>query len=381
MNAFTYRKTITASIGSFFRHQWAKALLYFLVLLGFGFFYYQPLQKQRLSPHADGGLIQYAIVRNIQNVTRLDFEGWNDRRIYYPNKNTLAFTDHYYLHSLIGFPYYLLTRDPMNTYNFIFVVQLLIAISGYYALARKVSNNTTAIIITAIYFVYLPAFLRKHPQINFYGFIPWIAFFVFQFVQKKEVKYLYWTALALLFQSLVGIYHQLFTFMVAPIFLAMVIFHLHKTSRLKEYLSMRIIVHFTLAIVMLGAVLFLVNFPYLEFKRTVGIVWPLELLRGGSSDAASYFDVDASVFIADLLGRKPLPVQANNFLGVTGTVALIASLVAVLLRLVFRVGTNRNLNIVYLCVSCFIVVWLFSLGPHLKIMGHDTGIRLPYYYL
>lgn len=96
-------------IGRFSRH----AFLYFAVLNLFCFWRFSLIEGHRLSTKGDDGLIQFAIINNIQKVLTLDFENWTNRRIYYPNKNTLAYTDHYYLHSLIGFPYYILTRDPL----------------------------------------------------------------------------------------------------------------------------------------------------------------------------------------------------------------------------------------------------------------------------
>ena len=103
-----------------------RAVLYFGVIASVILFKFSLFTGSRLEPEQDGGIIYYAIIDNIHKFSSLDFTQWTNRKIFYPHDNTLAYTEHYYVHSLIGFPYYILTRDPMETYDFIFFVQLML---------------------------------------------------------------------------------------------------------------------------------------------------------------------------------------------------------------------------------------------------------------
>jgi hypothetical protein len=145
------------------RKRFLPFLVYFVILLGFGLFSFRFLKGERITPNGDGGLICFRYTENIERFAHFDFRDWNNARIFYPNRYTFAYTDHFYLHSLIGLPYYLLTKDPLETYDFIFLIQLIIAITGFFLIAQKISNNLFAIVLSGLYFVYLPAILSRHP--------------------------------------------------------------------------------------------------------------------------------------------------------------------------------------------------------------------------
>ncbi len=261
-----------------------NAFLYFAVLIFFCFWRFNLFESHRLSPEKDGGLIQFAIIDNIHKVLELDFQNWTDRRIFYPHRETLAYTDHFYLHSIIGFPYYILTRDPLETYNFIYFAQLMIAATGYYFLARQMKAGTFAIIFSGIYFVYLPAFTDTHSQINFYGFVPWFVFFCMKFAETKKTKYIYLCGLVYVLQSLVGIYFQLFMFLITPIFLLFAAIHLHRIDKIRHLFKKEFVGPILITLLGTGGIILLVNLPYLEFKITVGTVRSLSSLIHYGSD-------------------------------------------------------------------------------------------------
>src|SRR5262249_3834350 len=149
--------------------------------------------------------------------------------------NTLAYTEPFYLHSIIGFPYYLLTHDPLDTYMFIFFVQLIIGITGYYFLARNFSSSLIAITLSGLYFVFLPTFYSAHPHINFYGFLPWFFFFLLQFFRTRESKYVYLTSLAFLLQASVGVYFQLFMLILAMALTPLILVYLLQDQKWKQF--------------------------------------------------------------------------------------------------------------------------------------------------
>ncbi|HKZ41679.1 MAG TPA: hypothetical protein VJ044_11990, partial [Candidatus Hodarchaeales archaeon] len=356
-NATTGMGGRISSLQRLLEKRWLHTVLYFWILFGFGLYTYKPYLRDTSGIYGDGGIIQYSIIRNIQNLRRLDFTNWTDRRIFYPHKNTLAYTDHYYVHSLIGLPYYLVTADPIDTSNFISCVQLLIAISGYYLLARKVSGSTTGIILSGLYFVYLPAFFQKHAHINLYGFTPWFVFFVIQFVQKREVKYLYLSGLAFLLQALVGVYLQLFMFMITPVFLLALAIHLQRAGLLREIFPPKKIMHLIIVLATVGATVLLVNLPYLKFKETVGAVRSLGAQKAGSADLASYLAPaprQGLYLLPEPFKKHMSRMREGLFLGVVGVVTLLASLLAAPILLFSRTVAKNNKYILYLCLLCLL---------------------------
>jgi len=356
--------------------------LYFVCIAAYGIFVLGYPKGGYLSPASDGGVIQYAILNNLQKVERHDFDHWRDRRIFYPNRNTLAYTEHFYLHSLIGAPYYFLTRNPEGTYVFILGIQLLIAITGFYFVAREISADLPALIASGLFFTYLPTFLRQHAQINFYGFVPWIVFFVLQFSKTGSARYIVLASLALLLQMLVGIYMELFSVVFCPLFLLIFGLYLHKKGRLRELFPLRNILVCIASGIVLVCVLFVVNKPYMDFRREIKKERSVANVDAFAPDPQKYFDPSSRLAMYPIIGKfwnksDRKPHETEIFLGFAGIIAFLAGCLVCL-----GVLWKRSVSpIVSCCILFLIMMGFFSLGPYLHINGRSTGIRMPYYYL
>ena len=342
----------------------------------------------RLSPYGDGGLILYIIVRNIQKLSRLDFSDWYELKIFYPMHNTLAFSDHFYLHSLIGLPYFLLTGDPFKTYNCIFVTQILIAALGIYLLSSKVTDKPYVTFTVGAFFCLSPAFLNKHPQINFYGFAPFILYFLWEFLERRRVYLLYLALLSCLLQVMVGIYLQIFTLFFLGALLLAIIINLLSRKRLGKYVTRTLVPHYIISLLVLFLFLFLLNRPYLIFRSETGVERGLETINYYSPDAiwgyllpfpkvSSVVYNPFSALAFQVFGKSPDALGRVLFLGY-----FVSLLLVVGLALLFSRGTKaRNKAILMPSFAFLFAMYLFSLGPWLKILGHQTRIPLPFFYL
>lgn len=356
--------------------------LYFIAIAAYGTFVLGYPRGGNLSPGSDGGVIQYAILNNLQKVERLDFDHWTDRRIFYPNKNTLSYTEHFYLHSLVGSPYYLLTHNPEGTYVFILGVQLLIAITGFYFVGRQISSDLPGLIASGLFFTYLPAFVHQHAQINFYGFLPWMVFFALQFSRTGRTRYVYLSSLALLLQMLVGIYWQVFSALFCPLFFLIFGLYVQKKGRLRPLFSQKNVLACIVSGVLLTGILLVVNKPYMDFRREIGKERTVSDVDEFAPDPLGYLSPSSRPMPYPLPGLRNRrndwkQGEIGMFLGFAGLIAFLAGCVECVMFL-----WKRSVSPVASCCVLFLILMgLFSLGPYLHMGGVSTEIRMPYYYL
>ncbi len=373
-----------------FLYNHKKGILFILVVLTVLFIFFRLPNNILLGTSGDSGIINYTIIDNIQKIKNGQFSELINRYIFYPESNTLAFTDSFLLHSLIGLPYYLLTNNVFGTYNFIFIVQILIAASGFYFLAKKFTKNIFLITFAGLFYLFLPAFIGTHPQINFYGFIPWMVFFVIEFIERKQIRFLYLSSLAFFLQALVGIYLQVFMFIFTPVFLFGAIYYLYRKRILKKFINKKILINIGLIIIILGILFFIINKPYLDFKSEYDTVrTPEEILFYAPHALLSYFLPNRTSAFGDVIKNifqipQPQSSEGNLFLGFTGVLLWIGSLVVVLISLIKPKlkKTLPNKTILFALIGFITLVWVLSLGTYLKFpLPGNVMIPLPYLLL
>jgi len=364
-----------------------KFLIYFCPLLLYGIFAFNLLSNSTLlQPSGDDGLIIYTIIRHIKKLSSLDFSNWFDMKIFFPNQNTIAYTDHFYLHSLIGAPFYLITKDALKTYDFIFFVQMIIGALGFYKLAQKFTTNTWIILISGFYFLYLPAFIFRHPQINFYAFLPWVFYYLIQFVKTRKIKFLYFATIFILLQLSVGIYLQLFFSLFLSLFFLISILYLKQKKKLGSFFTKKLILNYILSFSILLIVLVLINLPYILFKLKQDSYRSLNEVSLHSADIVqSYFTPNKHSSFYDFLDDIPKPQSPESylFIGVSGIFILMLSwLTSSLISLDKKfVRFIRSKHTLLICSIFLFLMFIFSLGPFLKINGLTTSIKLPYFLI
>ncbi len=338
-----------------------KFALFFAVIISFVLLQKPFLRGDSLQPHYDGAIIYYAVIDNIQKALALDFNDWTNRKIFYPHSNTLPYTEHFYVHSLIGAPFYALTRDPLKTMNFILFAQFIIAASGYYFVARQLRAGIVATILSSLYFLLLPSIASTHPHISFYSFIPWFVLFCLKLVETRQPRYVYLCGLAYVLQSAVGIYMQVFLLVITPIFILLGLFYLARMGRLRSFFGKDLLVAYLITLFATGTVMLLLNLPYMEFREISNVERSFNAVSQSGATLASF-----------LVGRP-------RSLGYSGITALVVSTVLLLLALARKVQIDR-LAILGFSLTMTFVVLVFSLGPVLNDAASWGIIKLPYYF-
>ncbi len=120
----------------------------------------------------------------------LTSEPWRvfDANIFYPERQTLAYSEANLLAGLIGAPAWLLTRNPYTTYNVAFLASFVLSFIATYYLVRYLTASRAAAGVTAILFTFCPyVFARTaHVQLLFIGTLPLVMLQFHRFIDDPS---------------------------------------------------------------------------------------------------------------------------------------------------------------------------------------------------
>lgn len=359
-----------------------KYKVHFLVLLTFIFITY--LYFPRLFSGFfttvetnDGRLVAALISWDIHKLVTDPFHIFQ-ANFFFPNKNVLAYTEHFIGAAFLGIPVWLFTGgNPAATFNFLMIFGYLSNAFVTFLLIRKLINKNAIAFLGAFINGYCSyrLFNIAHLQDIIVFYIPLCLLFFYHYFDSKKTKYLLGIGLCLFFQSLSSWYHMVFIFLM--FFLVTGYYFLNKriTNRdLKRIISTCIITF-----------IFIVPFaiPYLKQNQLANTAYSMSDIA--SADFGGYFIPSpytyGNQFFYNYWGvSKSRWTENFNFIGYA---ALLFAFLGIFK--VYRNGENKiktqfqKDNSVFLIIG--LVFFILSLGPYVVLNDRQTHIKLPYYYI
>ena len=97
-----------------------------------------------------------------------------DANIFYPHRDTLAYSENNVVAGVLGLPAYLLTGNPYATHNLSLLLGYALAFVGAYLLLRHVTGDTGAAIVGGIAFAFCPFMFARtaHIQLALFFALP-----------------------------------------------------------------------------------------------------------------------------------------------------------------------------------------------------------------
>lgn len=267
-----------------------------------------------------------------------------DTNIFYPEVNTLAFSDHLFGQTIFLFPLFFLIKNPLIVQNFYILSTFVLSAFGVYLLTKYLTNSQPASFTAGLIYsfsLYHFDHLGQVPTTS----IQWLPFaFLYLFKSFNSNKtshfFLFWLFFSLNFLS--TIYYGIFLTLAVGLFILLKIKDSQKTIVKLLFFSLPFIVLLTIT-----------SYPYVrfhleqpEFKRTL--------------EESSW----RSANVSDYLRRIPTNHDRALF---PGTVTLILTAGSLFIR-------KKKFPQLYF-ISLLIFSFILSLGPE------KWGIKLPYYYL
>lgn len=202
--------------------------------------------------------IQSFVVNNLTNP--IDFFNSN---IFYPYKNSLAYSDLFITSSLISFIPLWLYEEPITAVNFTLFSSLIMLGFSTFFLSYYITRNFLASLISGLLIMFSPATLDKkvHLQILSIFWIPFSITFFFHFLKTRESKFFALSMIFFVLQTLNSFlpgYFLIFFFSIVTI-----LYFLFERKVLKELLNKN-----NFLILIIGfAVLIPFVVPYLNVSR------------------------------------------------------------------------------------------------------------------
>ena len=135
-----------------------------------------------------------------------------DGNVFYPAPLTLAYSDHLIAQAIQIFPVWLVSGNPILSYNLLFLSTFVLSGLGMYLLARELTGNATAAFVAGLVFAFAPYRLPQssHLQVLSSQWMPFVLYGVTRYFESRRRRPLAGAALALVLQNLSSGYHLLF---------------------------------------------------------------------------------------------------------------------------------------------------------------------------
>lgn len=292
-----------------------------------------------------------------------------DAPIFHPERRTLTYMDHLLGEAVLGAPVFTLTGNHAAGYNFVFLLGFVLSAWTMYRLVRWLGVSRPGSFLCGYLFAMSPYRLCNLVDLNLLQtqFLPLGMLFGLRFARERRSRDLWGATLTLAVQAYFAWYY---VFLLATIY-ATVLAHALAVRRIgwRDLITPR-----TAAALLVAALLILpVAYPYWmeraaapDFRRTI---------HQSTLYAADPFDyLRVNVFN-----------RTRGFIGpLSGDLAYWPGLVTIVLATLGIVAWRRmpgRGGEAGIAALVALVGFVLSLGPFLRLAGHQTAIQLPFVLL
>ncbi len=293
--------------------------------------------------------------------------------IYFPYKNTLAYSDLMLIPSIMVSPVFYLTRNPVITVNALLFLLLALDAFAMFLLAKQLTKNTLAAILAGFFYTFSAYHLAQigHIQLHADAFMLLMLMYLHKWLNDNKPKYMVLAALMLFLEALSSWYYAIYAGILFLLFFGF--FFIFKRIKITRggFIS------FAIGALVLVALLYPFIHPYLtlhktmpNFERTVG-----ETAVYAAAPTDYLYTVERSVFWGQLLGFSRPGVENILFPGFAVILLAVAGLGGLLKSVKARAKTGQ-IKLFYLIVS--FIAFVYSLGPYKIILGRK--VPLPFFF-
>lgn len=294
-----------------------------------------------------------------------------DPPIFFPYRNTLAFSENLFGLAVFVAPVYWMTGNAILTYNVAFVLSFALAGFGMYLLALSLTSNRAAALVGAVFYAFCPFRFAQmaHIQMVATGWMPVALYALHRYFSTDRRRWLMLFAAAYWLQATTNSYVAYFLAVPAAVVAidGLARDPVNRRRRLRNL---------SIAALVIAATLAPVAYRYYRVRVDYGQVRQAAEIESLSADLRSYVVGKSSIGIWRWL---PTAVSTDP------EKELFPGIAAVLLALVAVAagsrgpGDARRWIAVYGVIAAAGVV--LSLGPVVRVWGHGVTNHGPYEWL
>jgi hypothetical protein len=202
-------------------------------------------------------------------------DGFWTANIFFPERNTLAYSEHFFAQAVMVSPVYALTHNPILSYNVAFLLTFVLTGLGTFLLTHKLTGSAVAGYVAAFiaaFNEYRLVYEVAHLHTLSIHWFPFALYGLHRYFETDRRRYLLGAIAALVALNLSSIYYMAYC---APF---VVLFALFEGVRFKRLGTLRVWLELwaAAAVVLLATAPFLL--PYMDVQSRLGIRRPLDEL-------------------------------------------------------------------------------------------------------
>jgi len=284
-----------------------------------------------------------------------------DANIFYPDSNTLAYSEHLIPQALLALPVFLITRQPIFIYNFLFILSFILSGLGVFFLVEHLTKNRIAAFLAGFIFAFSPFRFSHlgHLQILTMQWIPFAFLFFHKFIEEPKIRNLIFFSIFFILQVLSCSYYAFFLSMAV---LIMVVFILiNRKISLKKFLLL------VSAGIIIGLILLPFFYPYYKFRKETEFKREITEVELYSARLENYLATPTGNRLLGKITERFVGGEAQLFPGITVLFLAIIATFKISLKKdeggvkKTKVRVNRILDI-FILFNCLLIVILKKWG-------------------
>lgn len=306
-----------------------------------------------------------------------------DANIFYPNRHTLAYSDHQVVTAVLAAPVVAVTHNPVQAANLMLIFHFLMASLGGYFLVRHLTGSRFAGVIAGVAFAYAPYKIAHLTHLNLLA-VEWIPFtflFLHLYCEEGRTRDLALFGLFFILEALSAWSYGLMLALAVGLFLLVRLVVSRKTY------TARWVVKLGVAVIVTGLLILPFALPYLkvhsdepDFERKISEV---DFYAGDAQDflmapAESLVWGGLTGYFRRQAAYRGSPTERVMFPGLVAFALGIAGAVYLFKR---RRWKPENSFSLWFYVSLGLLAGVLCLGPSLHLFGRSTNLPLPYRFL
>jgi len=138
--------------------------------------------------------------------------GWWNANIFYPHPLALAYSEHFLPQALLALPIYTITKNPILSFNLVFLSTFALSGLGMFLFARELTRSTAAAFVAGLAYAFAPYRIAAlpHLQVLSSAWLPFVLFGVRRYFTSGKLRPLVGAAAAWVVQNLSCGYYLLF---------------------------------------------------------------------------------------------------------------------------------------------------------------------------
>jgi hypothetical protein len=207
-------------------------------------------------------------------ITSFDLAGYFNANIMYPHPGSLAMSEHLTTLSVLGLPFWLVSKNAVFVYNALYVLSFCAAGAAAFALAKRLSGSVLGAFAAGLIFAFGPYRFAQdgHIQVLWSAFLPLSLYALIEVFAKSKARDAVLLALFFVLQAAANMYFGLFLAVAcAAVFFG---FGAGGGGIARPRVWMLVLLAGALA----AAALLPFTLPYLEVRENFGFVRQLETI-------------------------------------------------------------------------------------------------------